>query len=240
MLPSNRNPVLKIPKMLSPSLSLRTLLGNSSVARLLRQLLWRMAKLTIGVQALAIRKLVCGLFTSPEPVMPPLPNVPQEHLRQMSQHKSGTPPAWGNKGKNKFKAHLAQALANHNTFGDDTSDTHQGDHGQVRMKVHLWISICRPIFIGLILLFWSIYYYPPPPILLYLVRIISLTSTNPHLILVALFLYWIYPYWPPPKVTTSSNYQVSWSTYLPRHILSTTSILPSIVSYTATSSFLLV
>ena len=34
---------------------------------------------------------------------------------------SGTPPALGNKGKNKFKAHLAQALANHNTFGDDTS-----------------------------------------------------------------------------------------------------------------------
>ena len=36
------------------------------------------------------------------------------------------------------------------------------------------------------------------------------------------------------------NHQVSWSTDLPRCIISTTSILPSIVSYTATSSFLLV
>ena len=91
MLPSNHNPVLKIPKMLSPSLSLRMLLGSSNVARLLRQPLQRMVKLTIGVQAPAIRKLVCGLFTSPEPVMPPLLSVPQEHLRQTSQRRVARP-----------------------------------------------------------------------------------------------------------------------------------------------------
>ena len=78
---------------------------------------------------------------------------------------------------------------------------------QYEWKLRLWISICRPLLIGLILLYWSIYYYPPPPILLYLVWILTFTSTNPHVILLALFLYWIYPHWPPPKVTDSFDYK---------------------------------
>ena len=63
---------------------------------------------------------------------------------------------------------------------------------------------------------------------------------NPYLILLALFLYWIYPYWPPPKVTPPTK--------IKRHGLRTypdvSLVLPlipfSILSYTATSTFLLV
>ena len=46
------------------------------------------------------------------------PGNPQAHATTQS----GTQPTQGRKGKNKFKAHLAQVLANHNTFGDDTSE----------------------------------------------------------------------------------------------------------------------
>ena len=139
------------------------------------------------------------------------PGTPQANVTTQS----GAPPAWGGKGKNKFKAKLAQALANHNTFGDDTSKLIKEIMDKYEWKLYLWISICRPLLISLILLYWLMYYYPPPPILLYLVRIFNFASTNPHLILLVLFLYWIYPYWPPhpPAINTSNHKSHGLQTY---------------------------
>ena len=61
------------------------LLGSSSEANLRTQLLPRTVRRITGVQALAIKRSACGLFTNPEPVTLLLLSEHQETLRRMLQ-----------------------------------------------------------------------------------------------------------------------------------------------------------
>ena len=98
------------------------LLGSSSEANLRTQPLPRTVRCITGVQALAIKRVGMWVIHQPGTCNPSTTKRTPGNPKAHATTQPGTQPTQGRKGKNKFKAHLAQVLANHNTFGDDTSD----------------------------------------------------------------------------------------------------------------------